>query len=263
MILEFWKSVGRYGCCIIINDFSSPIPQQPMLKSIISNLKPKVSGIFPDKFEIAKVIPVYWKQDEKVFGNYRPISLSCYVSKVFERIVLTSCMIIIRQIGCYSIVNRTTIRREIDQKKTIFSVYWDLHDDVIKRKHLPRNWPFVREIHRSPVNFSHKGQWRGALMFSLIYTWINDWVNNREGGDLRRQHGHYDVIVMSKATFLTVYPVRWIRRSNFGKKLIETGVTQGSVLRPLVFVIYMNDIQTVSERLNFSLYADDTTLTST
>ena len=30
-----------------------------------------------------------------------------------------------------------------------------------------------------PVNSPHKGQWRGALMFSLIYAWINDWVNNR------------------------------------------------------------------------------------
>ena len=72
----------------------------------------------------------------------------------------------------------------------------NLHDDVIKWKHFPRNWPFVRKIHRSPVNFPHKGQWRGALMFSLIYVWINDWANNREAGDLRRQHGHYDVIVM-------------------------------------------------------------------
>ena len=71
-----------------------------------------------------------------------------------------------------------------------------VHDDVIKWKHFPRNWPFVREIHRSPVNFPHKGQWRGALIFSLIYARINDWVNNREAGDLRRQHGHYDVIVM-------------------------------------------------------------------
>ena len=77
------------------------------------------------------------------------------------------------------------------------SIHWfACHDDVIKWKHFPRNWPFVREIHRSPVNFQHKGQWRGALMFSLIYAWINDWVNNREAGDLRRQHGYYDVIVM-------------------------------------------------------------------
>ena len=47
-----------------------------------------------------------------------------------------------------------------------------------------------------PVNSPHKGQWRGALMFSLICPRINDWINNREAGDLRRYRGHYDVIVM-------------------------------------------------------------------
>ena len=47
-----------------------------------------------------------------------------------------------------------------------------------------------------PMNSPHKGQWRRALMFSLICVWINDWVNNREAGDLRRHRGHYDVNVM-------------------------------------------------------------------
>ena len=55
------------------------------------------------------------------------------------------------------------------------------HDDVSKWKHFPRYWPFVRGIHRSPVNPPHKGQWRGALMFSLIYVWINDWVKQLWG----------------------------------------------------------------------------------
>ena len=72
------------------------------------------------------------------------------------------------------------------------------HDDVIKWKHFPRNWPFVRGIHRSPVNSPHKGQWGGALMFSLICVWINDWVNNREAGDLRRYCAQYDVSVMAR-----------------------------------------------------------------
>ena len=49
-----------------------------------------------------------------------------------------------------------------------------------------------------PVNSPHKGQWRGALMFSLICAWINDWTNNREAGDSRRHHGHFDVNVMCK-----------------------------------------------------------------
>ena len=73
---------------------------------------------------------------------------------------------------------------------------FSLHDDVIKWKHFPRYWPFARGIHRSPVNSTHKGQWRGALMFSLICARINGWVNNRETGDLRRHQAHCDVIVM-------------------------------------------------------------------
>ena len=75
-----------------------------------------------------------------------------------------------------------------------------LHDDVIKRKHFSRYWPFVRGIHRSPVNSPHKGQWRGALkFFFLICAWINGWVNNGEAGDLRRHRAHYDVTVMNKS----------------------------------------------------------------
>ena len=70
------------------------------------------------------------------------------------------------------------------------------HDDVIKWKHFPRYWSFVRGIQRSPVNSPHKGQWRGALMFTLICARINAWVNNREAGDLRRYRTHSDVIVM-------------------------------------------------------------------
>ena len=70
------------------------------------------------------------------------------------------------------------------------------HHDVIKWKHFPRNWPFARGIHRSSVNSPHKGQWRGAWMFSLIWAWINGWVNSREAGDLRRRRAHYDAIVM-------------------------------------------------------------------
>ena len=80
------------------------------------------------------------------------------------------------------------------------------HEDVIKWKHFPRNWPFVRGIHRSsPVNSPHKGQWRGALMFSLICVWINDRVNNRKAGDLRRHRAHYDVIVMTHNSSQELY----------------------------------------------------------
>ena len=67
-----------------------------------------------------------------------------------------------------------------------------LHDNVIKWKHFPRYLPFVRGIHRSPANYPHKGQWRGALMFSLVYAWINGWVKKSEASDLRPHRAHYD-----------------------------------------------------------------------
>ena len=63
----------------------------------------------------------------------------------------------------------------------------------------PRHWAFVRGIHRWPVNSPHKGQWREALMFSLICSWINGWVNRREAGDLRRHGANLGVVVIDQS----------------------------------------------------------------
>ena len=90
----------------------------------------------------------------------------------------------------------TTQWHKSHQKILAIIYQCSFHDDVIKWKHFPRYWPFVRGIHRSPVNSPHKGQCRGALMFSLTCVWSNGWVNNREPGDLRRYHAHCDVILM-------------------------------------------------------------------
>ena len=82
-----------------------------------------------------------------------------------------------------------------------FFLLW--HDGVIKWKHFPRYWAFVRGIHRTLVNSPHKGQWRGALTFSLNCIWINGCENNRNAGDLRRYRTHYDVIVVTQWRQLT------------------------------------------------------------
>ena len=69
-------------------------------------------------------------------------------------------------------------------------------NDVINWKHFPRYWPFVRGIHQPPVNSPYKGQWRETLMFSLMWAWTNSWIKNRDAGDLRRHHAHYDITVI-------------------------------------------------------------------
>ena len=58
----------------------------------------------------------------------------------------------------------------------------------------------------------HKGQWRGALIFSLICTWINGWVNTGEAGDLRRHRAHYDVTLMIALSceMEHSFPVAWL-----------------------------------------------------
>ena len=70
------------------------------------------------------------------------------------------------------------------------------YDDVIKWKHFPRFWPFVSGFHRSPVNFHPKVT--RSLNVSLICVWTNNWVNNRDASDLRRNRAHHDVTVIFK-----------------------------------------------------------------
>ena len=83
------------------------------------------------------------------------------------------------------------LRSETIDVITSFHTPWWRHQMEIFSALLP----FLRGFHRSPVNYPHKGQWRGALMFTLICVWINGWVKNREAGDLKRYRAHYDVIV--------------------------------------------------------------------
>ena len=80
----------------------------------------------------------------------------------------------------------------VHSKADIRPLTWD----VIKWRHFPCYWPFVRGIHRSPLNSPQKGQRRGDLMFYLICAWINGWVNNREAVDLRHHRAHYEVVAM-------------------------------------------------------------------
>ena len=75
---------------------------------------------------------------------------------------------------------------------------------VMKWKYFPRYWPFVWGIHRSPVNSPHKGQWRGALMFSLICAWTNSCTNYGDAGDLRRYRAYY-VTVMNILPYTTAH----------------------------------------------------------
>ena len=111
--------------------------------------------------------------DVDVMSNYRPISVIGHIAKMVEQLVrsVSLCMTSLD-------LNKLT---QILIKISIFVLASILLYTVINKNHAQVSrfdvllyfpfWPFVLGIHRSPVNSPHKGQWRGALTFSLIYAW--------------------------------------------------------------------------------------------
>ena len=98
------------------------------------------------------------------------------------------------------------------------------YDDAIKWKHFPRYLTLVRGIHR-PVTISpHKGQWRGALIFSLCLE--KAWANNRDGGDFGRHRAHYDATVILEHSYdnesvSEVIFETWVKLTDAGPKQYE------------------------------------------
>ena len=110
------------------------------------------------------------------------------VSETWHRISIDTGMVKFGHHICTELVHDSVLNEKVNASRLSHQLIGVLccnrasrssHDDVIKWKHFPRNWPFVWGIHRSPVNSPRKGQWRGALMFTLICARINGWVNNR------------------------------------------------------------------------------------
>ena len=130
-----------------------------------------------------------------IHHGQRPVTWSF---DVFFNLRLNKCLSKDSRRRGFETLSRSLWRHSNDTSMTQqnMEMFPTSHDDVMKWKHFPRYWPFVQRPHRPPVNSLHKGQWRAALMFSLICVWINGWVNSREAGDLRRHCAHYDVSVM-------------------------------------------------------------------
>ena len=194
------------------------------------------TGYFPDRLKIGKVKPIFKKGDNSNFSNYRPISLLPAISKIFERVIYD-------QLYSYFLENNLFYSSQYGfrpQHSTELASL-ELADRIIQNldnKQSPIN--FYLDLSKAFDTLDH-----GILLHKLHYYGITGTAYNlfKDYLSNRKQYVEFDNI---PSTLLD----------------IKTGVPQGSILGPLLFIIYINDISKASSLLDFIVYADDTTLSS-
>lgn len=192
------------------------------------------TATFPSAMQIAKVIVLYKKGDKNDFSNYRPISILPVFSKCLEKIILkrmdkflqSNNIINDSQYGFRK--NRSTEIALIHQKEYIL-------DKLEKNK-------FVLGIF---VDFTKAFD---CIVHSILFRKL----------DLCGIRGHALDLIKSYLSHRKQY----VQISNFQSKTrdITAGVPQGSILGPLLFNIYINDIANIDDQSRFIIYADDTTI---
>ncbi len=195
------------------------------------------TGIFPDKLKIAKVIPLFKKDDETCFSNYRPISLLPSISKVFEKAIFI-------QLFCYFQSNKLFYKHQYGFRTG--------HSTELAALELIDT--LTEQLDKGEIPF-------------VIFLDLSKAFDTLDHSILTEKLQYYGVHSTELELFKNYLSDRQqyvdIEGTKSSMQKITTGVPQGSILGPLLFIIYMNDICHASDYFDPILYADDTSLYST
>ena len=193
-----------------------------------------LEGIFPDHLKIAKVIPVYKCDDSKCISNYRPISVLTAFSKISEKLV---CARLNKYLMNNSFLHDSQygFREQLSTSMALLKLTDDISKSIDEGNltvgvFIDLAKAFDTVDHNILLNkLNHYG------IRGVVNDWFRSYLTNR------MQYVSID-------------------KSNSTHSLIKCGVPQGSILGPVLFLIYINDLNQVSDILHTIMFADDTNL---
>ena len=210
-----------------MNSMSLKISSEILVKPLtnICNLS-LTQGIFQSQLKIANVIPLYKSDDPMLFNDYRPVSVLCVLSKVFEKICMIEFQPSLKYLRYYMKIYMAS-----EKKSSTHLALLSFVDKVIQA--------------------IEKGEY--AVGVFLDFSKAFDTVDHDILLDKLDHHGIRGCALSWFNSYLscrTQYVTYDGSESN--RQMIKCGVPQGSILGPLLFLIYINDLCTVWKKCHTS-----------
>ena len=196
-----------------------------------------VTSLYPDSWKLANVAPIFKKGDKQSTNNYRPISLLPICGKMFEKII---CNILYSYLNANNLItkNQSGFRPGDSTTNQLLFLVDEIHQAFKDTKSLEVCAVFL------DISKAFDKVWHDGLIFKL------------------KQNGISGSLLKFSESYLHNRKQRVVLNGSFSDySVIQSGVPQGSVLGPLLFLIYINDLQKYTKS-NISFFADDTMLFS-